>query len=350
MMSRRRMRGGGTAIIAVLGLIAVFSGCDWFEDPVEVNLPPETAMVRCIAGQAVTEGDDVEFVWSGTDIDGYVAGFEVSFDQGPWERTSVESLTVSEVAKGQHVFRVRAVDDDGDVDPDPALCAFAAGPAGQTVRRVVLVELFTTNTCPNCPKAETALKALLADMGADTISVIAYHDKPTDAPDSDGLATDGFPGSADTWPTVVFDGLRVVEGAYTAEEAETAYRLETDLREETPSSISLRLEGEIGMDQGAVSVLVRAEDAPPEASLVLRLVVSERDVKYRGYFATRYDFVARQLLDDEVLGLAAVGDSVRVERQFEVDPSWVLENLDVIAFVQDTGTMEVIQSGRLRTD
>jgi hypothetical protein len=33
-----------------------------------------------------------------------------------------------------------------------------------------------------------------------------------------------------------------------------------------------------------------------------------------------------------------------------VDPSWVVEDLDVIAFVQDTGTMEVIQSGRLRSE
>jgi len=350
----------GTAALVVF---FVLTGCDWFEEPLKANVPPETELLECGGASAIIEGDDVRFVWSGSDIDGRVSGFELSFDGGPWEPTDLESVTVFGVPQGDHIFRVRAVDDDGDVDPDPAQCTFAAGRAGQTVERVVLVELFTTNTCPNCPKAETALKALLDDMGAETMSVIAYHDKPTDAPDSDGLATDqtderiawytdnpGFPGTADTWPTVVFDGLRIVEGAYTAEEAETAYRLETDLRAEMPSPISLRLEGEIGADQGSVSVVVRAEDMPPEGSLTLRLVLSERDVKYRGYFATRYDFVARLLMDDAALGFEAVGDSVNIQRQFEVDPSWVLENLDVIAFVQDTGTMEVIQSGRLKTN
>jgi hypothetical protein len=350
-------------VVTILASAVLLAGCDWFEDPVEANLPPDTEIIECGGGQTIIEGEDVTFVWSGTDIDGHVSGFEYSYDEGPWEPTSFESLTVNAVEQGSHVFMVRAVDDDGDVDPDPARCDFVAMGTGEMVERVVLIELFTTNTCPNCPKAETALKALLDGMGAEAISVIAYHDKPTDAPDSDGLATGqtderiawytdnpGFPGAADTWPTAVFDGLRIVEGAYTAEVAETAYRLETGLRAEAASPLSLRLEGDIGETQGTVSVVAKAEGVPPEGSFVLRVVVSEQDVKYRGYFATHYDFVARLLLDDEPLAFAAVGDSVSVDRQFEVDPSWALENLDVIGFVQDTGTMEVIQSGRLKMD
>jgi hypothetical protein len=349
--------------IVLLVIVAVLAGCDWFEDPVEANLPPETELLDCVTAQGVTEGDDVRFTWSGSDIDGRVSGYEVSFDDGPWEATLLESLTVSDVSRGDHLFAVRAIDDDGDVDPDPAQCAFTARVAGQTVERAVLVELFTTNTCPSCPKAETALKALLAEMGGEALSLVAYHDKPTDAPDSDALATDqtdgriawytenpSFPGETDTWPTVVFDGLRIVEGALTAEQAEANYRLEIATRAETASAISLHLDGEIEASEGTVDAVVRAEDVPPEGDLVLRLVLIESDVKYRGYFATRFDFVARLLMEDEALNLSAVGDSVSVERQFEVDPSWVLENLDVIAFIQDTGTMEVIQSGRLNSD
>jgi hypothetical protein len=363
MMRRGMTYGNKITVVAMLASAVLLAGCDWFEDPVEANLPPDTELIECGGEETITEGDDVTFVWSGTDIDGHVSGFEVSYDEGPWEPTSIESLTVQGVEQGNHVFMVRAVDDDGDVDPDPARCVFVALDTGEMVGRVVLIELFTTNTCPSCPKAETALQALLEEMGAGSISVIAYHDKPTDAPDSDGLATNqtdqriawytdnpGFPGAADTWPTAVFDGLRIVEGAYTAEAAETAYRLETDLRAEVLSPLSLRLEGDIGGTQGTVTLVVKAEGVPPQGPLALRVVVSERDVKYRGYFATHYDFVARLLLDDEPLGFAAVGDSMSVHRQFEVDPSWELENVDVIAFVQDTGTMEVIQSGRLKTE
>ncbi len=359
-MSGHMMNGAKAAFLMILIAIA---GCDWFDEPVEANLPPDTELVECAASQGVTEGDDVRFAWSGSDIDGHISGFEVSFDGAPWEPTSRDSMTVSGVTLGDHAFRVRAVDNDGDVDPDPAQCAFTAQAAGRSVDRTVLVELFTTNTCPNCPKAETALKALFGEMGPGAILVVAYHDKPTDAPDSDALATDqtderiawytdnsGFPGEVDTWPTVVFDGLRIVEGALTAEQAEISYSLEITTRAQAASPISLRIGGDIGADHASVNAVIRAEDAPPGGSLVLRLVLVENDVKYRGYFATRFDFVARLLAEDEALGLVAVGDSVSIERQFEVDPSWVVENLDVIAFVQDTGTMEIIQSGRLKLD
>jgi hypothetical protein len=342
-------------------ILAVVLGCDWFEGQPEANLPPETELLACAPADGVTEGDDVRFVWTGTDIDGHVVGYDLSYDGGQWEATSKDSAVISDVTPGSHTFEVRAVDDDGDVDPDPAVCSFTASMAGRLVDRAVLVELFTTNECPNCPKAETALNAVLADMGLRAVSIVAYHDKPSYSPDSDPLATSqtderigwytdnpAFPVDDDTWPTVVFDGLRVVVGALTAEQAEANYRLEISARAEAGSPLSLRLEGDIGSEQGNVEVVARAEDVPAGGSPVLRLVVIENNVKYRGYWATRYGYVARLLLDDEPLSLTAVGDSVSVQIDFEMDPSWVVENLDVIAFVQDTETLEVIQSGRLR--
>ncbi len=359
-MSRSMMNGAKFIILIILTVLA---GCDWFDEAVEANLPPETDLLECGAPQGVTEGDDVRFVWSGSDIDGRVSGFEVWFDGGPWEPTPFESLTISEITQGDHVFKVRAVDDDGDVDPDPAECLFTASVAGQMVGRVVLLELFTTNECPNCPKAEIALNALVDEMGTGAVSVIAYHDKPSYSPDSDALATGqtdqriawytgnaGFPGESDTWPTVVFDGLRIVEGARTAEEAEAFYRFEISLREDVGTPVSLRVEGDIGGDQGSVTVVARAEDVLPGGPLVLRFAVVEDSVKYRGFWATRFDFVARLLLEEEALDLVAVGDSARIEREFMVDPSWVVEKLDVIAFIQDTGTREVFQSGRLKSN
>jgi thiol-disulfide isomerase/thioredoxin len=347
--------------ILILLLLALPGSCDWFEAQPEGNLPPDTEFVRCAEGQGVVEGSDVTFLWGGSDVDGRVISFEVSYDGGEWEPTVLDSMTVSGVTAGEHVLRVRAVDNEGEVDPEPAECSFTASAAGHMVDRTVLVELFTTNQCPNCPKAETVLEGLLAELGASGVSIVAYHDKPSYAPASDPLATDAtdariawytgnpeFPGDEDTWPTVVFDGLRTVVGVETEELAGALYRYEITTRDEIATPISLRLEGAIGADEGTVRAVVRAEDMPPSGSDVLRFVVIENNVKYRGIWASKYHFVARLILDDEALRLGAVGDSAAVERQFDVDPTWVPENLDVIAFVQDTGTMEVIQSGRLK--
>ena len=350
-----------TKVLTLVMLVFLW-GCDWFEAQPEANLPPDTEFVRC-AAQGVVEGTDVTLVWDGSDIDGRVTGFEVSYDSGAWEPTALDSMTVSAVTLGEHVFRVRSVDNDGEVDPEPAECSFTASAAGHMVDRTVLVELFTTNQCPNCPKSETILEELLAEIGAAQISIIAYHDKPSYAPGSDPLATDAtddriawytgnpeFPGDADTWPTVVFDGLSTVVGVETEELVKALYTYEIAARAQIATPLSLRLEGAIDAAEGAVRAVVRAEDMPPSGSEVLRFVVIENNVKYRGIWASTYSFVARLILDDEAIGLGAAGDSVVVERQFNVDQNWDVDDLDVIAFVQDTGTMEVIQSGRLRSE
>jgi len=36
----------GIAIVAVVAL-AIAGGCDWFNDPSQVNLPPETTVTAC---------------------------------------------------------------------------------------------------------------------------------------------------------------------------------------------------------------------------------------------------------------------------------------------------------------
>jgi hypothetical protein len=342
-------------LIILVGVCALV-GCDWFDDLLEANLPPDTELTECASGQGVVEGDDVRFVWRGDDVDGDVTGCEWSYDGADWQPSDSDTIEVRGVAQGEHVFRVRAVDDKGERDPSPAECSFVASVAGKLVERVVLLELFTTVRCANCPKSETALNAMLDDLGRAEISVIAYHDQP----EMDGLATPeteariawytgnpAFPGKEDTYPTVVFDGGRIFVGALTADQAEANYRLEVTTRAETGSPISLGVSGDIGSSQGSVTVTAKAEDDPPDGSLVLRYVVIEDDVPYRGV-ASEYDFVARLLLEDEPLGLTAVGDSVTVERQFEVDASWVVGNMDVIVFIQDIQTMEVVQSGRLK--
>jgi hypothetical protein len=60
-----------------------------------------------------------------------------------------------------------------------------------------------------------------------------------------------------------------------------------------------------------------------------------------------FDFVARDLLEPQTLEVSAVGDTALVERFFTLEPSWDESELDVIAFVQDESTGEILQSARL---
>jgi thiol-disulfide isomerase/thioredoxin len=345
-----------SASIVIVCVLALTAGCDWFDDPVEANLAPDTQLLDCQTAQEVLEGDDVRFVWTGSDIDGDVAGCEWSYDDGDWEPTDRDTIEIQDVARGAHTFKVRAVDDEGGVDPSPAVCSFTTSEAGNLVPRVIMVEMFTATWCRNCPEAEAALNSLMEDPGPEAICIVAYHGTP----DRDVLASEetaaridwyesdpGFPVIVGGFPTVVFDGSRFVQGARTPEEAEVNYRIEVNARKDVGSPLSIRLSGSIDSQGGDVTALVRVEDRLPEGSLVLNLVVIEDHVAQWGPWTSVYDFVTRDILQAEEINVESVGDSVSVERQFTLGEGWIPDNMDVIAFVQDSNTKEILQSGRL---
>jgi thiol-disulfide isomerase/thioredoxin len=350
----------GRALVALVGLaglgilLLTAIGCDWFEAQPEVDLPPETALTSCGPAGGVLAGSAATFKWTGSDIDGQVIGYQWSYDQPDWVDTDAESTVIEDIALGNHTFEVRAIDDKGEADPDPAHCAFAAG---ELVERTVLVEFLTTNTCKNCPTAEAALENLLAEYGRGKLAVIAYHDLTA----TDGLATDEtvdrihvYTKDPDIpenqWPIAIFDGLRTVEGAVSVEQAVSEYGYEISQRIAVGSPVRLSVSGEIGTGQGNIEVGAKVTGVLSGNPLVMHLAVIEDDVRYNGYFARIFDAVARDLLDDEALTLEAIGDSVAVQRTFPVAEGWTLDNLDVIALIQDAETREVVQAARLKQE
>ena len=331
-------------------------GCDWFEEQVADNLPPSTEIIDCPSSE-VDEGDDLLFKWVGSDVDGQVVAYEWSFNEAAWVETEDDSVIIAAVGEGEHSFSVRAIDNEGDADPLPPRCAFSALAMGEFADRVVLVELFTTRTCANCPKAEEALNRLVNSMGRENLSVVAYHDWRAGEPASDPLGTEEtvarirwytddptFPGRPGLWPTAVFDGLRIVEGAETVEQAESNYSVEIQLREGVGSPVRLTVGGSLSGPDGSITAGLKATGRLPEGALVMRAVVVEDHVlQYTSY----YDFVVRRVLEDRPLNISAIGDSASAEWTFPVDESWNVGKVDVVVFVQNDAGREVIQSRRL---
>jgi len=352
--SRRAAVGLVPRMAVLLALLSLGShgGCDWFDGPLEANLTPSTRMVSC-PGE-VAAGDDVTLEWEGTDVDGSVVEYRWSFDDSTG--TGGTAVTLEDVAEGEHVFEVSAVDDDGDEDPSPAVCEFTASDPGGLVGRVVLAEFLTTLPCGNCPNAEAALDMVVDEYGADSLVVIAYHDHQgpdpiwteeivdrilwyTEASGDDG-ATYG------QYPAVIFDGDldRTVTGAATVEGAASDYRLEIDNRKTYGSPVTVSIEGSLSAGRGDVTVRVIVRDPLTAGTYVLRTVVTEDDILA---FSHDFGFSARDILDDEPLTVAVVGDSAVVQRSFAVDASWEVDNLDVVAFVQNDDTKEVLQAAHL---
>ncbi|MGQ9863163.1 MAG: hypothetical protein ACUVRD_01585 [Bacteroidia bacterium] len=91
------------------------------------NLPPETRIfVDTIALEGSTSlPSKFQLFWYGEDSDGYVAGYELRFGQQNWTFTARSESTFTFPLPPDSIyfsveFQVRAVDNQGEVDPTPA--------------------------------------------------------------------------------------------------------------------------------------------------------------------------------------------------------------------------------------
>ena len=117
----------GAGLLAVLAL----AGCSG-NSAYKPNLPPETTLfVQFDAGDTVshTVPYDVHLFWIGQDTDGFISAFEIRFKDPArpadttWVRTTrTDSVIAVATPNGisTPAFEVRAIDDDGDIDPTPA--------------------------------------------------------------------------------------------------------------------------------------------------------------------------------------------------------------------------------------
>jgi len=109
------------------------------------NVPPETEIVSGPEFGS-TQTYAATIVWKGTDPDGRVDEFDIAWHQGivscgdldsvlEWNRTTYRESTFATLAdscpeqglcEGTNTFCVRAVDNEGAIDPDPAFVSFTS--------------------------------------------------------------------------------------------------------------------------------------------------------------------------------------------------------------------------------
>lgn len=113
------------AWLSLMLLLAAFSGCR--KGDLQGSQPPET---KISFDEINLSGDDrlnssVRLSWYGSDVDGFIEGYEISLDQVNWTfTTTTDSLFTFDIPPGQDSvdidFYVRAIDNEGLTDPSPA--------------------------------------------------------------------------------------------------------------------------------------------------------------------------------------------------------------------------------------
>ena len=253
-----------------------------------------------------------------------------------------------------------------------AVCAWAQAPqissppADPAGRGSVLVELFTSEGCPHCPEADAMLEKLYTDQSVEGAQIVAleehvdYWDRPSwvdhyssptftqrqqgyaDAMDLDSLYT----------PQMVVNGL--VE--FVGNNAPRARSTISALGRAPLPAVRIVLAA-AGADRklapGARRVRLEARDLPHESASDVYLVLAEDKLFSRvngGRNAGEswpHSSIAHRLY---LVGKMPAG-SKEISLIAEIEPpeaAWRVENLRLVAFVQEQETRRVLALGTVR--
>jgi hypothetical protein len=242
--------------------------------------------------------------------------------------------------------------------------AHAQDQVGGGSKRLVLVELYTSQGCDMCPEAERLLGALGdRDRGVAPVAFhVDYFNDPWKDPFSDALYSQRQmayntlykgPKNADYGlyytPMVMVDGIQPVNGR-DPEAAAAAIRQAKTRRPEVAITPSLHLKDGGRSADLTIKVTGRSEKVAGRDLLVCAVLRDDKVVTQVGSGenahktltarfparATKYEFVK----------LADKADA-SVRLTFALDPSWKTERLGLVIFVQDKQSGAIYQAATI---
>jgi len=215
-----------------------------------------------------------------------------------------------------------------------------------------LIEEFTQASCPPCATQNPGFEANILDPNPGTVRQISYH---TSWPGIDPMYNFN---EAQVDNRVDYYGITYVPDAMiegNALHAQPGAIVQDNVDAVTSQTSPIKIKV-TDVDNGTdhdVTVTVTTTDTPPVGSnFVLRTVIVERDVTYINPPGTNgetyFPNVFRKMLpgdDGDPITLPTVGNSVTFSYTYTEDAIWDMEEIGLIAFVQDETSKEIINCG-----
>ena len=216
---------------------------------------------------------------------------------------------------------------------------------GGTERHKVLLEIATGTWCTYCPGSAMGADDMI-ENGHD-VAVIEYHngdDYATAASDERNIyyEVNGF-------PTSTFDGIDGFAGGNASESIYEAYVPYYEARIDVKALFDLTLDVQQTGGSNMFDVEINAEQLWDYSSsdLVLHLVLTESHIPENWLGMTEVNFVCREMYPNQFgqdLGLENYGDTESHSYEIEVSEDYVIENCELVAFIQDNTTKEILNA------
>ncbi len=218
----------------------------------------------------------------------------------------------------------------------------------QVPRNYVLVEIATGTWCGYCPGAALAADDLIENGDPAAIIENHYND---DFQNADSYARIKNYYDISAYPTANFDGsYDTVVWGHPDTSVYYLYKPIVDARIDIDSDFTLDIFGENDGDD--YSIMLRLQDVGgyDGDNIKLRLALTESDIEYYWQGLTELNFVSRRMIpnhngtDLSEYDLTEITD---IELDFTFNNSWDDQHCELVVFLQDDDTQEVLQSNKI---
>jgi len=299
-----------------------------------VGLNSLTAVVSC----DIYEWDQL--------MQSYPAYYQASINSGQQQQVTFPSyLLVTPDEMYKFVFTITSLEDV--IDEDMANNVLNKWVDTYTMhKQCILLEIGTGTWCQYCPGAAMAADDFIA--GGYNIAVIENHNGDPYA-NTYSNARNNYYGITG-YPTAVFDGLLKYVGGSNTTSVFPGYLPLFQQRVNIMTPFGLSIYGEdVGQGNFNISVYLDQYANMIYQNLVLHFVLTESEIMVNWQGQNHLNFVTRLMAPDEngtPLNLNGRTEHI-IPLNFNLNTSWNGAHCELVAFIQDLDTKEVIQANKV---
>lgn len=218
--------------------------------------------------------------------------------------------------------------------------------AQRVARDKVVVEIATGTWCPYCPGAAMGADELI-ENGHD-VAIIEYHNGDEYANTYSNSRISYY--NVSGFPTAVFDGGNAYVGGSGTQSLYGPYLSRVNQRLSIPSAFTIDVSGEqMGLTEWDVTVDLEKVSTYTGTNLRLHAVVTESHIEDYWQGMEELNFVCRLMVPNQngtSISFSG-GNTLQEQLQFTINEEWDPANCELVVFIQDNSTKEVLQGTKI---
>ncbi|PLX12983.1 MAG: hypothetical protein C0598_04775 [Marinilabiliales bacterium] len=214
--------------------------------------------------------------------------------------------------------------------------------AQQVEREMVVLEIATGTWCYYCPGSAMGADEMI-ENGHD-VAIIEYHNGD-DYTNAEGNYRNNYYNVSGI-PTSRFDGVQIVNGGDHDNSLYPQYLPRYNIRKAVMSSFTIDVVGTTaGFEDYFTEITIEKVAASNASNIKLHVVVNESGIEENWQGMSELNFVERLMAPNQYgtdVDFSS-GETQVYNIDFSVEDDWVYENCELIVFIQDNSSKEILQ-------